>query len=147
MQTAPEASSPRVKRSVALVIRRAPDDPRVLLVQRPPDDEDLPDTWGLPAGSLRPGESWTEAVARSAREKLGLEVEVGALLNGGRLTRQGYVLEMRLYEARITAGAARVDQPVRGVTRYVEWKWGERSELLPASQRGSLCSRLFLEME
>ena len=66
MQTAPEASSPRVKRSVALVIRRAPDDPRVLLVQRPPDDEDLPDTWGLPAGSLRPGESWTEAVARSA---------------------------------------------------------------------------------
>jgi ADP-ribose pyrophosphatase YjhB (NUDIX family) len=134
------------KRSVALVIRQPGSGRRVLVVKRPPDDEDLPNVWGLPAGSLRVGESWSQAVERAAREKLGVEVEAGALLNEGRADRRGYVLHMRLYEAALLDGQPDVDQPVRGTTRYVSWTWAEPEVLATAAEAGSLCSRLFLEV-
>jgi hypothetical protein len=38
-----------------------------------------------------------------------------------------------------------VDRPVRGATRYVDWKWAAADELVPAAEKGSLCARLFLE--
>ncbi len=134
-----------VKHSVSFAIFR-PDRPEeVLVVRRPPDDEDLPDLWGLPAGSLRPGEDWTDAVRRAGREKLGVALEVGPELNRGTLERAGYTLEMRLLEAVILSGAPSVPQAEAGVTQYSAWKWGSAGDLVPASVRGSLCSRLFLE--
>ena len=48
----------RVKRSVSLVIEGPAG---LLLVRRPDDDESLPGAWGLPAASLRPGESERDA--------------------------------------------------------------------------------------
>ena len=162
MSPHPEGGLP-VKRSVALVIRDPSDPTRILTVQRPPDDEDLPLTWGLPAGSLRPGESWEDAVERSAREKLGLRVQAGVVLNQGTQERPGYRLEMRLYAATLLgepiyseepgagadeampAGAPRLDGPTNRGTRYVAWRWDRRDALLPAAARGSLCSRLLLE--
>ena len=136
---------PAVKRSVALAIRSEVDPRLVLVVLRPPDDEDLPDVWGLPAASLRPGESWIDVVRRAARDKLGIEVEPGALLNQGAQGRPSYSLEMRVYGARIVSGEPSVERPVTGVTRYVAWKWAAADALAPAAQRGSLCARLFLE--
>jgi len=134
---------PAIKRSVSLAI---PDgDGRVLLVQRPPDDEDLPDAWGLPAASLDAGESWADAVRRAARDKLGVAVDPGGLLHGGQLDRPGYRLEMRLYRARLRDGDPVVPQAVPGVTQYVAWRWGPALDLVPASRAGSLCSRLYLE--
>jgi ADP-ribose pyrophosphatase YjhB (NUDIX family) len=136
-----------LKRSVALVIRAEDHPDRVLVVLRPPDDEDLPDVWGLPAASMRPGESWGRLVRRAALEKLGLEVLPRELLNEGFKERDDYTLEMRIYGARILAGEPSVDQPAQGVTRYVAWKWAEAFELIPAAEKGSLCARLFLEIE
>lgn len=142
----------RVKRSVSLAIHD--DRGRVLLVQRPPDDEDLPLVWGLPAASLVGDEGWGDAVRRAARDKLGVDVEPGSVLRegstqrtGGSSTtgRQGYQLEMRLYEARITAGEPSVPQAVEGVTQYRAWRWGDAADLEPAAASGSLCSRLYLE--
>jgi 8-oxo-dGTP diphosphatase len=133
-----------VKRSVSFAIRR-PDQPdEVLVVLRPEDDEDLPALWGLPAGSLRPGEDWAGAVRRSGREKLGVELEVGRELNRGTLERAAYTLEMRLLEARILAGAPRAPQPHPEVTQYQRWRWAPPAVLEPAAARGSLCSRLYL---
>jgi ADP-ribose pyrophosphatase YjhB (NUDIX family) len=134
-----------VKRSVALLIRDPAAPTRILIVRRPPDDEDLPRAWGLPAGSLRADESWADAVVRSAEEKLGVRVAPVALLNEGRTARPAYVLRMRLYAAELVFGEPSVEQPYRGVTRYVEWTWGEPSDLVAAAERGSLCSRLLLE--
>ncbi len=134
-----------VKRSVSFAIFRPDGADEVLVVRRPPDDEDLPGLWGLPAGSLRPGEDWADAVRRAGRDKLGVLLEVGPALNRGTLERAGYTLEMRLLEARITAGAPAVPQPVQGVTQYTEWKWGTAGDLVPTSTHGSLCSRLFLD--
>ncbi len=143
--TRPETLVQSVKRSVAFAIFRRDRADEVLVVRRPPDDEDLPDLWGLPAGSLRSGEDWTDAVRRAGRDKLGVPLEVGPELNRGTLERAGYTLEMRLLQARIIAGEPAVPQPVAGVTQYTEWKWGTSDVLVPAAARGSLCSRLFLE--
>ncbi len=132
-----------LKRSVSLAIHQ--DDGRVLLVQRPPDDDDLPLAWGLPAASLAPGESWDDAVRRAARDKLGVTAEPGAILGAGHLDRPGYRLEMRLYRAEIAAGFPAVPQSVPDVTQYVDWRWGPAAELVPASEAGSLCSRLYLD--
>lgn len=138
------ATSP-VKDSVALVIREGAPGRRVLAVLRPPDDEDLPDVWGLPAASLRAGESWEAAVRRAAREKLRVEVEPGHVLGEGRAERPRFTLRMRLYEARIASGRPRIGGARAGTTRYVAWAWAEPSALEPAAERGSLCARLFLD--
>lgn len=131
-----------VKRSVSVAIRGGHD---VLIVQRPRDDEDLPDAWGLPAASLHEDESWEDAVRRAGRQKLGVDLAVGRELNRGTLTRSGYTLEMRLYEAAIEQGSATVPQPDTRVTQYQQWRWGRAEDLLPAAQAGSLCCRLFLD--
>ena len=134
----------RARRSVSVAIHH-PETGKVLLVQRPADDEDLPLAWGLPAASLRPGESWEDAVRRAGRGKLGVELEPGGVLREGSLDRASYRLEMRLYGARLTAGAPEVPQRDPGVTQYRSWRWGDAAELEPAAARGSLCSRLYLE--
>ncbi|MGQ0562960.1 MAG: NUDIX domain-containing protein [Gemmatimonadota bacterium] len=128
---------------VSVAIRH---DGQVLIVQRPGDDEDLPNLWGLPAASLRADEDWHEAVRRAGREKLGVELKVGRELTRGALERSGYTLEMRLYEASIEAGVPVVPQPDTSVTQYQAWKWGSGADLKPAAARGSLCCRLFLDV-
>ena len=118
---------------------------RVLIVQRPPDDEDLPNAWGLPASSLKNGETWEDAIGRTGRDKLGVELRPVRELNRGTLERAAYTLEMRLFEAEIVSGDVRVPQPERTVTQYQQWSWGTADNLRPAAERGSLCCRLFLD--
>ena len=131
----------RIKRSVSIAIPH--EDGGVLIVQRPAEDEDLPNAWGLPAASLVEGESWEGAARRAAREKLGVELEVGRELNRGSIGRRGYELEMRLFEARIVSGVPVVPQDGVGVTQYEAWRWGTGEDLEPAAEAGSLCCRLY----
>ena len=42
------------------------------------------DVWHLPGGGVEPGESPAAAAVREVREELGLDVEAGRLLGGGR---------------------------------------------------------------
>ena len=49
-----------IKRSVAFVIY-SEDRTRFLIVRRPPDDDSLPNVWGLPAGSLKESETSEES--------------------------------------------------------------------------------------
>lgn len=123
---------PPPKRSVSLVIEGPAG---VLLVRRPDDDESLPGVWGLPAASLGAGESEREALVRAGREKLGVEVEP--------LEPIGEHETMRDWTARITAGQPTVPQAGPG-TQYVEWRWGDPAELVPAARAGSLCARVLL---
>lgn len=144
-----------IKRSVAVVVaevpvgrggplRRPRIPERLLLVQRPPDDEELPGAWGLPAASLESGEEWEEAVQRAGRDKLGVRLAPGLLLREGELERAAYRLRMRLYAAELEEGQPRVPQLVAGVTQYVDWEWAPASRLEASARRGSLCSRLCL---
>lgn len=134
-----------VKRSVSLVIHEPGATGRILLVRRPPDDEDLPDAWGLPAASLRAAETWEEAARRAAREKLGVVVRLRRLRNEGSIQRPTGALRMRLFDATLARGTPATAAAPPGITRYVDWHWGEESELRPAARRGSLCCRLALE--
>lgn len=116
---------------------------QVLLVQRPADDEDLPNAWGLPAASLRAGEAWEEAARRAGREKLGVDLDIVRELQQGTKQRAAYTLEMKLFEARMQGSPTLQATP--GVTAYQDWKWGSAEELEPAAERGSLCCALFLQ--
>jgi len=121
-----------VKRSVSLVIEGPAG---VLLVRRPDDDADLPGVWGLPAASLREGESERDALLRAGRDKLGVEIEP--------LELAGAEGRMRDWLARIVSGEPAVPQ-VAGGTQYVGLRWGEPNELAPAARAGSLCARALL---
>ena len=130
------------KESVAIVIRK---DDSILTVLRPADDEDLPNVWGLPAATLRPGEDWDAAIKRIGLEKLGVQLKVGAELQRGTVERRNYRLQMRLYEAFIEKGTPFVPQPDKAFMQYAKWKWGKGEDLEPAAQRGSLCCKLYLK--
>lgn len=132
----------RVKRSVSIAIPHE-NGQQVLIVQRPADDEDLPNAWGLPAASLQPGETWADAAQRAGRDKLGVALQLGSEINRGSIERTGYTLEMRLFEACIVAGELGIPQETMDVTRYQEWRWGNAADLEPAAAAGSLCCRLY----
>ena len=132
-----------LKKAIAFVIYNK-DRTRFLAVKRPADDEDLPNLWGLPAGSLKSGETFEKAVLRSGKEKLGVELRILKMIGEGEIERDKYVLHMREYEAEIIQGRPKVPQPVRGVTQYRDWKWATPEELKEAAEKGSLCSRIFL---
>ena len=129
-----------MKRSVSLVIEGPAG---VLLVRRPDDDADLPGVWGLPAASLREGESEREALLRVGRDKLGVEVESFEPIGEDEAERADHRIEMRDWSARIAAGAPAVPQAREG-TQYVEWRWGDPAELGPAARAGSVCARVLL---
>lgn len=132
-----------IKHSVAFVIYN-PDRSNFVIVKRPEDDKDLPNVWGLPVGSLLEEETFENCVIRSAKEKMGIEVGVGRLVNEGEIDRDDYILHMKEFEARIRKGDILVPQENSNVTQYSEWKWGSTSDLIKAAQGGSLCSQLYL---
>jgi len=113
-------------------------------VQRPADDAELPNLWGLPATSLKPEESEEQAVVRAGREKLGIELRVIEKIADGTMERSSYTLHLADYEAAIVSGEPKCPQYGPG-TQYTAWKWADPKELIPAAQKGSLCTRLFLE--
>jgi ADP-ribose pyrophosphatase YjhB (NUDIX family) len=122
----------RVKHSVSVAVLR---DGRVLSVRRSDDDDELPGIWGLPAGTCREGELATQLIRRVGREKLGVELLPVRLLRRGTQARAAYILEMELWEVRMTG------DPVMG-----EWKWAPIDVLRPGADSGSLCCRLALEV-
>jgi len=136
-----------VKRSVSLAVHDASRPGEVLLVQRPADDAELPGAWGLPAASLQADETWQDAVRRAGRDKLGVRLQPGRVLQEGTQPRSAYTLEMRLYEAFIEQGEPLVPQPVAGVTQYAALRWSTADALAPAAAQGSLCSSLYLDWQ
>jgi ADP-ribose pyrophosphatase YjhB (NUDIX family) len=137
-----------VKESVALLIEPpdAAGSATWLLVRRPPDDDELAGVWGLPAGSLRPGETLETLVRRVGLDKLGVELRPGATLAEGDRDRPGYRLRMRLCAAELVVGEPAVPQPTPGVTQYCDWVWGTARALVPGAAAGSLCCALALEL-
>lgn len=128
-----------MKESVAIAIRDGAG--RLLIVRRADDDESLPGVWGLPGASLRGGESRLQAAARAARDKLGVEVRVGRHLGDEETAGQ----RLCEYEAEVVAGDPSVPQADRSVSQYTALRWtADPSELRPAAERGSLCSRIYL---
>lgn len=126
-----------------------PGDPtRFVLVLRPEAlGEELPGLWGLPAASLKPGETEEAAALRVGRQKLGCGVQLLRVLGRGSQQRPGYRLEMTVYEAELDRAAPQLPPPRQdaGVTYYVAWRFGGAEDLGEAVERGSLCARVALQ--
>lgn len=116
-----------------------------LIVQRPPDDQELPLLWGLPAGSVKDDEPFEKAIIRSGKEKLGVDLKPVKFIGRGSIERDDYILHMEQYEAEIVCGELKVPQPIKGITQYRQWKWGTVADLKEAADRGSLCCRIFIK--
>ena len=141
------ASKP-VKRSVALAVVSGDDPSKILLVQRPEDDQEFPGMWGLPAASLGPGETPERAANRIGSQKLATEVRLGPKVACGRQQRSRYTLEISLYQARIDRSPTTLPAGHSGgprVTLYTGWRWGAPRDLTGSALRGSLCSQLLLD--
>src|SRR5262249_6534810 len=130
----------------AYVILRAGHSPaEFLVVKRSPNDRYFPGLWGLPAGTLRKRESYEDAIRRTAKHRLGSEVEGLGERAAGTSDRGTHALEMRLYEARIVAGGPRIGEVDPEGHGYTEVRWAGPGVLRPARERGSLCCRLVAE--
>jgi len=134
----------RVKHSVAVVVEDPAEAGTVLIVKRPEGDPDLPGIWGLPAATLRAGESWESAARRAGAEKLGLQLQELRELADGTQERDEYVLHMKLFSARPSGGEPRLVRRRSGVTQYVDWAWAAPERLEAGAHRGSLCCQLYL---
>lgn len=137
-----------VAQAVAVVIRSPKDRSRFLVVRRPDTDEELPGIWGLPATSLRPGETEHDALRRLGRTKLGADLNPGPCLAQGEQARGDRTLQMRLYEVTIDRPQPSLPEPPADAsagTYYTGWRWSEPSILEEGASRGSLCCRLFLD--
>lgn len=127
----------------AYVIFREPQiSPEILIVRRSPNDRYFPGMWGIPAGTLRKHECYEEGIQRTAKHRLGIEVEVLDERGAGSSDRGTHIVEMRLFEARIVAGSPQIRDVNLSGHGYTEAQWGKPGLLLPAQEKGSLCCRL-----
>jgi ADP-ribose pyrophosphatase YjhB (NUDIX family) len=103
------------------------DGDRVLLVER--GNEPLKGVWSIPGGALETGESLLDGVRREAREELGLEVEVGELVElFERITRDArgrveYHFVLADYLCTVTGGTLRASDDA------ADARWVGRLEL------------------
>ncbi len=117
-----------LKHSVAVAIF---ENNRVLSTRRPDDDDELPGIWGLPAGTLRQGESVEDVIVRIGRDKLGARLTPTRKLSEGRQERATYVLRMELWEALLD-----------GDVKHLESRWGTLDQFQRGAEAGSLCCQL-----
>lgn len=86
--------------------------PTTLLSGRRTGPPELAGWWELPGGKVEPGEPPQAALHREIREELGVQIELGALVEGP--TAAGWPLGgeyvMQVWLARITVGQARTMQ-------------------------------------
>jgi len=132
-----------IKYAIAFVVYNE-DRSKLLVVQRPSDDKNFPNVWGLPAGSAKDTETFEECIIRSGKEKLGVELKPTKFVGRNNIERNNYILHMEEYEAEILDGKPEVPQPIQGITQYQQWRWGVGSDLKDAATKGSLCSQIYL---
>ena len=85
-------SEPLIEVAAGLVFR----DGRLLITQRLPDDH-LGGLWEFPGGKREKGESFEECVRRELNEELGIEVEVGALLQNVTHRYPGRIVHLKFF--------------------------------------------------
>lgn len=132
--------------AVAAVVRRSSSRSEFLAVKRPPDDDSLPNVWGLPAVSLQNGELPEHAVRRIGREKLNTEIEPVRFVGIKSTLRTNYELILMDIEALVSGAEPSVHTALTLRTRYVDQQWTSDLHLLiDAARQGSICCQVFLE--
>lgn len=134
------------KNSVALVVKNENDE--FLVVKRPKDElSPLAGVWGFPAITLKEDETESEAAHRVGLAKLGVKLDGIEKIGDKTADRGDYILHLSDFSARLAEDQVpSVPQADASMTQYVEFKYtSDPSVLFPAAQKGSLCSRVYLQ--
>lgn len=133
-----------VKYSVAVILRN--DKGEYLAVKRPLDDADHKGHWGLPAVTLKDGETPDQAAVRVCEEKLDCSGEVKRFLGIMYQKRNKY--DVFLMDIEMTLKGERlpdVSKSSTKTTKYIEQLWTmDPMLMMPAAKDGSCCSSIFL---
>lgn len=120
----------RVLRVVAAVIER---EGKYLITQRR-DEAVLPGLWEFPGGRVEEGESDEAALAREARGRIGVDIEVGDKVTEREHAYDGYTVHLSLFACKLPEGA----EPRAVGVKTIKWVGsGEFSEYRfpPADQK------------
>ena len=98
-------------------------DGRILLIKQSYGDG----RWGLPGGSVEPGETVQEAIRRECREELGVEVEIGPFT--GLYYHREFNAQVGIFRCHLTN-----DTDIRLSEEHSEYAWVSPSELGTAQQ-------------
>jgi len=79
-------------------------DGRVLITERPAG-KSMAGLWEFPGGKVEEGETDAHALAREVRERVGVEVTVGACIGRRTHDYDGYSVDLALYQASIVGNA------------------------------------------
>jgi 8-oxo-dGTP diphosphatase len=93
-----ESPPPPTIRVVAAVIEN---EGRYLITQRRPTAV-LPLLWEFPGGRVEPGETDSAALKREVKHRLNVDIEVGQLISFVSHPYEKYVVDLYLYECRLT---------------------------------------------
>lgn len=134
------------KHSVAIIIwdkQRK----KVLLVQRPLDDDSLPGHWGFPAASKKDlDDEWDSYAYKAAETKLGVKIKIKRLLGEDTVDRGSFILRLRDYEVEVVEGTPSVPQPIQGITQYINMEYtDDLTKMIESAKNKSLCTKIFLE--
>ncbi len=135
-----------IKYTVAVVIKSSKEPDQFLGVRRPDDDPDLGGHWGLPATTLKDGETPEQGALRVCREKLGCEASVGRFLGIMFQKRNAYDIFLMDFEMTLQ-GESRPDvqKANSSGTLYADQKWtSDPMEMMASAKQGSCCSSIFL---
>ncbi len=107
-----DAADIRTLRVAAAVIEN---NGRYLITQRRPTAV-LPLMWEFPGGRVEDGETDTDALLREVRHRLDVDVHVGQLISFVSHPYESYVVDLYLYECRVTHG-----EPVNKNVHAFRW--------------------------
>lgn len=136
------------KFAIAVVVRNPRNKSEVLAVLRPPNDDSLPNVWGLPAVVVKEGELPEESVKRLGVEKLATEIRAVSYVGIKQIEREEFELILMDIEAELVGGSPSVTLATTTGTKYVDQLWvSDYAIFKEAASKGSLCTRIFLESQ
>ncbi len=134
------------KFSVAVFLINPENIQEFLIVKRPPDDERLPNVWGLPAVTIKGNELPEDAARRIGKEKLNTEIKPIGFLGIKRVDRGDYDFILMDIKAELIGPQPLVKEAVTQNTKYVDQQWVSDIDILKeAASKGSLCSQIILD--
>ena len=127
-----------IRHAVSVVIQNNKNE--TLFALRSPKSTSYPLAWSLPSHYVEGNESHQETVKRIGKNKLGVDLEIGELLNEGNSDRGDFELFMHDYLATVKSG-----EPGIVSDNYTELKWSEPKSQLKSMKIMGDCCRLYKE--
>lgn len=132
----PVAKNNSIHHAVSVVIQNSNNE--TLFALRSPQASSYPLTWSLPSHYVAGNETHEETIKRIGKNKLGVELEIGKLLNEGKSDRGNFTLFMHDYSVKIIEGELKINNDY-----YTNIKWAEPIAQLNSMKVMGDCCRLY----